>query len=99
MTDSTPTDITALLDQWIRLDILVPVAEPNRFEAECADPRLSRLRREAPLNLCLESWGAICISNGWPLHSGCLRKPPRHDDLARQLRLLDMRVRDAEKAH
>lgn len=31
--EGTPTDITALLDQWIRLDILVPVAKsPNRFE-------------------------------------------------------------------
>ncbi len=31
--DSTPQDITSLLDVWIRLDILVPVAKsPNRFE-------------------------------------------------------------------
>ena len=31
--EGTPTDITALLDQWIRLDILVPVAKsPNSFE-------------------------------------------------------------------
>ena len=30
---STAVDVTALLDQWIRLDILVPVAKsPNRFE-------------------------------------------------------------------
>ena len=31
--ESTPQDITQLLDVWIRLDILVPVAKsPNRFE-------------------------------------------------------------------
>ena len=31
--DSTPQDITNVLDSWIRLDILVPVAKsPNRFE-------------------------------------------------------------------
>ena len=54
--EGTPTDITALLDQWIRLDILVPVAKsPNRFElnAQIHD-FLAYLRREHRLGLCLE---------------------------------------------
>ncbi|HAO74595.1 MAG TPA: hypothetical protein DCW62_06180, partial [Pseudomonas sp.] len=53
--EGTPTDITALLDQWIRLDILVPVAKsPNRFElnAQIHD-FLAYLRREHRLGLCL----------------------------------------------
>src|SRR3546814_19566643 len=53
--EGTPTDITALLDQWIRLDILVPVAKsPNRFElnAQIHD-FLAYLRREHRLALCL----------------------------------------------
>ena len=48
LADGSPTDITALLDQWIRLDILVPVAKsPNRFElnAQIHD-FLSYLRHE-----------------------------------------------------
>ena len=54
--EGTPTDVTALLDQWIRLDILVPVAKsPNRFElnAQIHD-FLAYLRREHRLGLCLE---------------------------------------------
>ena len=54
--DSTPQDITSLLDVWIRLDILVPVAKsPNRFElnAQIHD-FLAYLRREHRLGLCLE---------------------------------------------
>ena len=54
--EGSPADITALLDQWIRLDILVPVAKsPNRFElnAQIHD-FLAYLRREHRLGLCLE---------------------------------------------
>ena len=54
--DTTPSDTTALLDTWIRLDILVPVAKsPNRFElnAQIHD-FLAYLRREHRLGLCLE---------------------------------------------
>ena len=54
--DSTPQDITSLLDVWIRLDILVPVAKsPNRFElnAQIHD-FLAYLRKEHRLGLCLE---------------------------------------------
>ena len=51
--DSTPQDITSVLDSWIRLDILVPVAKsPNRFElnAQIHD-FLAYLRREHRLGL------------------------------------------------
>ncbi len=54
--ESNPAEITALLDQWIRLDILVPVAKsPNRFElnAQIHD-FLAYLRHEHRLGLCLE---------------------------------------------
>ena len=95
----TPTDITALLDQWIRLDILIPVAKsPNRFElnAQIHD-FLAYLRREHRLGLCLEIEAylrhlerlAKYIQEAFDNRDG--------QDLARQLRLLDMRVRDVLK--
>ncbi|TBU97938.1 Mks condensin complex protein MksB [Stutzerimonas kirkiae] len=95
----TPTDITALLDQWIRLDILVPVAKsPNRFElnAQIHD-FLAYLRREHRLGLCLEIEAYLRhlerlaghIQDAFDIRDG--------NDLARQLRLLDMRVRDVLK--
>lgn len=95
----TPTDITALLDQWIRLDILVPVAKsPNRFElnAQIHD-FLAYLRREHRLGLCLEIEAYLRhlerlaghIQEAFEIRDG--------NDLARQLRLLDMRVRDVLK--
>jgi len=95
----TPTDITALLDQWIRLDILVPVAKsPNRFElnAQIHD-FLAYLRREHRLGLCLEIEAYLRhlerlaghIQDAFEIRDG--------QDLARQLRLLDMRVRDVLK--
>jgi hypothetical protein len=95
----TPTDVTALLDQWIRLDILVPVAKsPNRFElnAQIHD-FLAYLRREHRLGLCLEIEAYLRhlerlaghIQDAFEIRDG--------QDLARQLRLLDMRVRDVLK--
>jgi hypothetical protein len=97
--DSTPQDITSLLDVWIRLDILVPVAKsPNRFElnAQIHD-FLAYLRREHRLGLCLEIEAYLrhlerlagYIQDAFDIRDG--------HDLARQLRLLDMRVRDVLK--
>lgn len=97
--DSTPQDITNLLDVWIRLDILVPVAKsPNRFElnAQIHD-FLSYLRREHRLGLCLEIEAYLrhlerlagYIQDAFDIRDA--------NDLARQLRLLDMRVRDVLK--
>lgn len=97
--EGTPTDVTALLDQWIRLDILVPVAKsPNRFElnAQIHD-FLAYLRREHRLGLCLEIEAYLRhlerlaghIQDAFEIRDG--------QDLARQLRLLDMRVRDVLK--
>ena len=93
------SDITALLDQWIRLDILVPVAKsPNRFElnAQIHD-FLAYLRREHRLGLCLEIEAYLrhlerlagYIQDAFEIRDS--------HDLARQLRLLDMRVRDVLK--
>ncbi|MCY1343004.1 hypothetical protein D9M69_290110 [compost metagenome] len=97
--EGTPTDITALLDVWVRLDILVPVAKsPNRFElnAQIHD-FLAYLRREHRLGLCLEIEAYLrhlerlagYIQEAFEIRDG--------NDLARQLRLLDMRVRDVLK--
>ena len=97
--DSTPQDITSVLDTWIRLDILVPVAKsPNRFElnAQIHD-FLAYLRREHRLGLCLEIEAYLrhlerlagYIQDAFDIRDG--------NDLARQLRLLDMRVRDVLK--
>jgi hypothetical protein len=96
---STAVDVTALLDQWVRLDILVPVAKsPNRFElnAQIHD-FLAYLRREHRLGLCLEIEAylrhlerlAVHVQDAFEIRDG--------NDLARQLRLLDMRVRDVLK--
>ena len=93
------TAITHVLDQWIRLDILVPVAKsPNRFElnAQIHD-FLSYLRREHRLGLCLEIEAYLrhlerlagYIQDAFEIRDS--------QDLARQLRLLDMRVRDVLK--
>ena len=97
--ESTAQEITSLLDTWIRLDILVPVAKsPNRFElnAQIHD-FLAYLRREHRLGLCLEIEAYLRhlerlaghIQDAFDIRDG--------DDLARQLRLLDMRVRDVLK--
>lgn len=97
--EGNAADITALLDAWIRLDILVPVARsPNRFElnAQIHD-FLAYLRREHRLGLCLEIEAylrhlerlADNIQDAFEVRDG--------EDLARQLRLLDMRVRDVLK--
>lgn len=97
--EGTPQDITGLLDTWIRLDILVPVAKsPNRFElnAQIHD-FLAYLRREHRLGLCLEIEAylrhlerlAVHIQEAFDIRDG--------NDLARQLRVLDMRVRDVLK--
>ena len=94
-----PESVTATLDQWIRLDILVPVAKsPNRFElnAQIHD-FLAYLRREHRLGLCLEIEAYLRhlerlaghIQEAFEIRDG--------NDLARQLRLLDMRVRDVLK--
>ncbi|MDF3934054.1 Mks condensin complex protein MksB [Pseudomonas citronellolis] len=97
--EGSPADVTALLDQWIRLDILVPVAKsPNRFElnAQIHD-FLAYLRHEHRLGLCLEIEAYLrhlerlagYIRDAFEVRDG--------NDLARQLRLLDMRVRDVLK--
>ncbi|RJG10459.1 hypothetical protein D3879_20870 [Pseudomonas cavernicola] len=97
--ESIPADITSLLDTWIRLDILVPVAKsPNRFElnAQIHD-FLAYLRREHRLGLCLEIEAYLrhlerlagYIQDAFEIRDA--------NDLARQLRLLDMRVRDVLK--
>jgi hypothetical protein len=97
--ESTAQEITSLLDTWIRLDILVPVAKsPNRFElnAQIHD-FLAYLRREHRLGLCLEIEAYLRhlerlaghIQDAFDIRDG--------NDLARQLRLLDMRVRDVLK--
>ncbi len=99
LADSIPADITSLLDTWIRLDILVPVAKsPNRFElnAQIHD-FLAYLRREHRLGLCLEIEAYLrhlerlagYIQDAFEIRDA--------SDLARQLRLLDMRVRDVLK--
>ncbi len=99
LVQSTPADITGLLDTWIRLDILVPVAKsPNRFElnAQIHD-FLAYLRREHRLGLCLEIEAYLrhlerlagYIQDAFEIRDA--------NDLARQLRLLDMRVRDVLK--
>ena len=97
--EGTPTDVTALLDQWIRLDILVQVAKsPNRFELhEQIHDFLAYLRREHRLGLCLEIEAYLRHLErlaGYIKDAFEVRDAP---DLARQLRLLDMRVRDVLK--
>ncbi|MDZ5604733.1 Mks condensin complex protein MksB [Pseudomonas sp. RP23018S] len=97
--ESTPQDITQLLDQWIRLDILVPVAKsPNRFElnAQIHD-FLAYLRREHRLGLCLEIEAYLRHLERLAGHIQEAFDNRDSDDLARQLRLLDMRVRDVLK--
>ena len=69
--DSTPQDITSLLDVWIRLDILVPVAKsPNRFElnAQIHD-FLAYLRKEHRLGLCLEIEAYLRTLSAWQVIS------------------------------
>ncbi len=97
--EGTPTDITALLDQWIRLDILVPVAKsPNRFElnAQIHD-FLAYLRREHRLGLCLEIEAYLRHLERLAQYIQEAFENRDANDLARQLRLLDMRVRDVLK--
>lgn len=97
--DSTPQDITALLDVWIRLDILVPVAKsPNRFElnAQIHD-FLAYLRHEHRLGLCLEIEAYLRHLERLAGHIQEAFDNRDGNDLARQLRLLDMRVRDVLK--
>ena len=97
--DSTPADITALLDAWIRLDILVPVAKsPNRFElnAQIHD-FLAYLRREHRLGLCLEIEAYLRHLERLAAHIQDAFEARDSNELARQLRLLDMRVRDVLK--
>lgn len=97
--ESTPQDITQLLDVWIRLDILVPVAKsPNRFElnAQIHD-FLAYLRREHRLGLCLEIEAYLRHLERLAGHIQDAFDTRDSDDLARQLRLLDMRVRDVLK--
>ncbi|MGX5218272.1 MULTISPECIES: Mks condensin complex protein MksB [Pseudomonas] len=97
--ESTPVDITMLLDQWIRLDILVPVAKsPNRFElnAQIHD-FLAYLRREHRLGLCLEIEAYLRHLERLAGYIKDAFEVRDAHDLARQLRLLDMRVRDVLK--
>ncbi|UVE19784.1 Mks condensin complex protein MksB [Pseudomonas sp. LS44] len=97
--DSNPVDITTLLDQWIRLDILVPVAKsPNRFElnAQIHD-FLAYLRREHRLGLCLEIEAYLRHLERLAGYIQDAFEVRDAGDLARQLRLLDMRVRDVLK--
>ena len=97
--DSTPQAVTQILDLWIRLDILVPVAKsPNRFElnAQIHD-FLAYLRREHRLGLCLEIEAYLRHLERLAGHIQDAFDNRDSDDLARQLRLLDMRVRDVLK--
>lgn len=97
--EADPVQITALLDQWVRLDILVPVAKsPNRFElnAQIHD-FLAYLRREHRLGLCLEIEAYLRHLERLAGHIQDAFEVRDGDDLARQLRLLDMRVRDVLK--
>ncbi|MFK3723106.1 Mks condensin complex protein MksB [Pseudomonas monteilii] len=97
--EATPQDVTHLLDLWIRLDILVPVAKsPNRFElnAQIHD-FLAYLRREHRLGLCLEIEAYLRHLERLAGHIQDAFETRDRDDLARQLRLLDMRVRDVLK--
>lgn len=97
--ESNPAEITALLDQWIRLDILVPVAKsPNRFElnAQIHD-FLAYLRHEHRLGLCLEIEAYLRHLERLAGYIQDAFETRDSQDLARQLRLLDMRVRDVLK--
>jgi hypothetical protein len=88
--ESTPQDITNLLDVWI------PVAKsPNRFElnAQIHD-FLSYLRREHRLGLCLEIEAYLRHLERLAGYIQEAFEARDANDLARQLRLLDMRVRD-----
>ncbi|MDP3847177.1 MAG: Mks condensin complex protein MksB [Pseudomonas sp.] len=99
LVEGSATDITALLDQWIRLDILVPVAKsPNRFElnAQIHD-FLAYLRREHRLGLCLEIEAYLRHLERLASYIQDAFENRDSHDLARQLRLLDMRVRDVLK--
>ena len=74
--ESNPAEITALLDQWIRLDILVPVAKsPNRFElnAQIHD-FLAYLRHEHRLVCAWRSRPTCAI---WSASPGTSRTPSR----------------------
>ena len=91
--------ITQWLDQLIRQDILVPVAKsPNRFEL---NPHihdfLSYLRREHRLGLCLEIEVYLQHLARQAQHIEQAFKQRDAQELLRQLRLLDMRVRDVQK--
>lgn len=91
--------VTELLDQWIRLDILVAVAKsPNRFElnAQIHD-FLAYLRQEHRLGLCLEIEAYLRHLERLAQHIQQAFDAHDSSDLARQLRLLDMRVRDVLK--
>lgn len=97
--DGSPAEVTTLLDTWIRLDILVPVAKsPNRFElnAQIHD-FLAYLRREHRLGLCLEIEAYLRHLERLAGHILDAFEVRDAQDLARQLRLLDMRVRDVLK--
>lgn len=97
--EGNAADITALLDAWIRLDILVPVARsPNRFElnAQIHD-FLAYLRREHRLGLCLEIEAYLRHLERLADNIQDAFEVRDSEDLARQLRLLDMRVRDVLK--
>ena len=97
--DGSPSEVTTLLDTWIRLDILVPVAKsPNRFElnAQIHD-FLAYLRREHRLGLCLEIEAYLRHLERLAGHIQDAFEVRDAQDLARQLRLLDMRVRDVLK--
>ncbi len=97
--EGNPAEVTTLLDAWIRLDILVPVAKsPNRFElnAQIHD-FLAYLRREHRLGLCLEIEAYLRHLERLAGHIQDAFEVRDAQDLARQLRLLDMRVRDVLK--
>jgi hypothetical protein len=92
-------EITSLLDLWIRLEILAPVAKsPNRFElnAQIHD-FLGYLRREHRLGLCLEIEAYLRHLERLAGHIQQAFDRRDGDDLTRQLRLLDMGVRDVLK--
>ena len=96
--ESTPQDITQLLDVWIRLDIRC--RWPRARTASSSTPRSTT---SSPTCAASTAWACALRSRPTCATGAPGRAHPDafdnrdSDDLARQLRLLDMRVRDVLK--